>query len=151
MDFGSYRGFWVVTGILGLKSGTNAEVIGTCMRRKVPRHTHSLLWECMEPLRRTLIHIKGASRGLMHKKISGTQGLVMGMNRKAFRSLVVGIKGLCCGFQSIPFKFTLEVESCHSNPSSYVSLGKLVKVGRYEGRHHYRVVLEQVALSLGNI
>jgi len=97
-SFKSVMEFWAVTWALGLKKWHKSWRCRCLPRRNIPRHTHALLWECLEPPRRTLVHIKGVSRGLMVKKLSGTQGLVMGMTGKAYGTPIVGIEGLCCGF-----------------------------------------------------
>lgn len=41
MDYESYWGFWSMTWILGLKSGTNTRVAGTGLGRKLPRRMHT--------------------------------------------------------------------------------------------------------------
>lgn len=46
-----------------------------------------------------------------------------------------------------PRRLSLVIVSLHL----MFTVGKRVKVGRYEGRHHHRVVLENVSFSLGGI
>lgn len=45
---------------------------------------------------------QGSVQGFNGPKLGGTQGIVMGMNGKAYGSPVASIKGLHCGFPSIP-------------------------------------------------
>lgn len=65
-----------MTWALGLKGGTNLEVTATGLRRDSLDTCIPMLWECMDPHGCMLIHIKGASGGLMVQKHNGIEGLV---------------------------------------------------------------------------